>query len=270
MWRSDCADPNEATGLTVLASQLDLLGVVVEWPSWSLAPRNRHDQTMTPVQDSGTTVWMIRHGQSLANAGRETTDPAAIPLSPTGERQATLVAQVFERAPEVIVTSPFLRARQTAQATVDRFPSVPVEQWPIEEFTYLGRLHGRQTTGSQRKPLVDAYWSAADPSYVDDDKSESFMEVHARAHRFLTALSQRDARRVAAFTHGLFMRVAIWVILTGDTAASTDSMRRFHRFRTTYQIPNCSIITLYLHPERDLRILGATTIHLPRSLQTGQ
>jgi broad specificity phosphatase PhoE len=225
---------------------------------------------VSPANDSTSIVWMIRHGQSLAQVGQETIDPAMIPLSSTGHRQADVVAQAFDRTPDAIVTSPFLRARQTAQATVDRFPSIPVEQWPIEEFTYLGRLHGRPTTGAQRRPLVDAYWSTADPSYVDEGESESFAGVHARARRFLTALSQRDAGCVAAFTHGLFMRVAIWVILTGETSPSTESMRRFHQFRTTYLIPNCSIITLCLPPAKGVRVLGATTIHLPQSLRTGE
>jgi broad specificity phosphatase PhoE len=212
---------------------------------------------------------MIRHGQSRANAGRETTDPAMIPLSPTGERQAAHVARVFDRGPKLILTSPFLRARRTAQATVDRFPCVRIEEWPIQEFTYLGRLHGRSTTGAQRRPFVDAYWSTADPSYHDDARSESFVDVYARARQFLTRLSRHDAGPVAVFTHGLFTRIVLWAILTGETTPSVDNMRRFHTFRTTYSIPNCSIIELKLHLERGTRILGATTSHIPPELQTG-
>jgi 2,3-bisphosphoglycerate-dependent phosphoglycerate mutase len=216
----------------------------------------------------GTTVWMIRHGESVANAGAETSDPALIPLSGTGERQAAVVAQTFDQAPGLIVTSPFLRAQQTARATVERYPSIPVEQLPIQEFTYLGRLHGRPTTGAQRQQLVDDYWNAADPRYVDDEKSESFVDVHARARQFLTRLTPQGGT-VAAFTHGLFMRVVVWVVLTGERAPTTDSMRRFYQFRTPYLIPNCSIITLTLHPERGRHVLGGTTTHLPAALHTG-
>jgi 2,3-bisphosphoglycerate-dependent phosphoglycerate mutase len=216
-----------------------------------------------------TVVWMIRHGQSLANEGRVTGDPAAIPLTPTGERQAAAVAQMFDDRPDLIVTSPFLRARQTAQPTIDRFPQVAVEQWPIEEFTYLGRLHGRPTTGAQRKPYVDAYWDAADPAYTDDRNSESFASVHARAVRFFELLSQHTGRRVAAFTHGLFMRIVIWAVLTGETAPDAASMRRFHRFRTSYQIPNSSIVEMLVSTDRGPTALSATTSHLPRALRTG-
>jgi 2,3-bisphosphoglycerate-dependent phosphoglycerate mutase len=224
---------------------------------------------MMSNQGSGTVVWLIRHGQSTANRGGETTDPAMIPLSPTGERQALHVARVFDRSPKLIATSPFLRARQTAQATVDRFPSVRFEEWPIQEFTYLGRLHGRTTTGAQRRPLVDAYWSTADPSYHDDDRSESFVDVHARARRFLARLSRHDAGLVAVFTHGLFTRIVLWTILSGETTPNVDSMRRFHTFRTTYAIPNCSIIELNPHPDAGFRILGAAMRHIPPELHTG-
>jgi hypothetical protein len=61
----------------------------------------------------------------------------------------------------------------------------------------------------------------------------------------------------------------VWLVLTGETLPSAEIVRRFHTFRTTYLIPNCSIITVYLRPGRDPRVLGASTTHLPRSLRTG-
>jgi broad specificity phosphatase PhoE len=214
------------------------------------------------------TVWMIRHGQSESNAGAPSGDPAAIPLSATGSRQAAEVARVFDRAPDLIVTSPFLRARQTAKATLDRFSLPGPEVWPVEEFTYLGRMHGRPTTGAQRQPMVDTYWKAADPSYVDDERSESFIDVHARARQFLTRLSDLSGGLTTVFTHGLFMRIVVWLILTGSEPPTTDSMRRFHRFRVTYLIPNASIITL--HVDQGIHILGGSTDHIPPPLRTGE
>lgn len=117
---------------------------------------SRHDEFMTSHDDPAVTAWLIRHGQSTSNAGRVTVDLAMIPLSDTGKQQADVVARGFEDSPDLIVTSPFLRARDTAVSTTKRFPSVPVTQWPVEEFTYLGHLHGRRTTGLERRPLVDA------------------------------------------------------------------------------------------------------------------
>ena len=49
----------------------------------------------------------------------------------------TPVATDWGETPSLIVTSLFLRTQQTAAPTIERFPDVPVEVWPIEEFTYL-------------------------------------------------------------------------------------------------------------------------------------
>jgi len=47
-----------------------------------------------------------------------------------------------------------LRSQQTAAPLIARYPDVPVEQWPIQEFTYLSPEHCHNTTFSERKPLV--------------------------------------------------------------------------------------------------------------------
>lgn len=83
------------------------------------------------------TVTWIRHGESAANAGGASSDPALIALTERGKAQAQAIAQSFEAAPELIVMSPFIRAQDTAAPTLRKFPGVPVEVWPVEEFTYL-------------------------------------------------------------------------------------------------------------------------------------
>ncbi|MCL1962490.1 MAG: histidine phosphatase family protein, partial [Desulfovibrionaceae bacterium] len=79
----------------------------------------------------------IRHGQSTGNAGVPCHDLASIELTDLGHEQARDIAGSWTEAPSLIVTSPYLRTRQTAAPTMERFPDVPVEVWPIEEFTYL-------------------------------------------------------------------------------------------------------------------------------------
>lgn len=85
-------------------------------------------------------VRFIRHGQSIANAGAFTADPAGIALSALGHAQAQQLADGLDRAPRLIVSSPFLRAQQTAAPTRLRYPEAASETWPIQEFTYLHRL----------------------------------------------------------------------------------------------------------------------------------
>jgi broad specificity phosphatase PhoE len=80
----------------------------------------------------------IRHGQSTGNAGIPCHDLALLELTELGWRQSREVAASWTETPDLIVTSPYLRTQQTAAATIERFPNVPVEVWPIQEFTYLG------------------------------------------------------------------------------------------------------------------------------------
>lgn len=67
-------------------------------------------------------IWLIRHGESIANAGEATDDHKSIPLSELGLKQAQALALQIPKRPDLIVTSPYLRAQQTAMYTIGRFP----------------------------------------------------------------------------------------------------------------------------------------------------
>ena len=84
-----------------------------------------------------TIIWMIRHGESESNAGLVTSEPAAITLTARGRVQAGYVAAAFPSPPALIITSPFERAKETAQPTLSRFPDSAVEEWPIQELSLI-------------------------------------------------------------------------------------------------------------------------------------
>ena len=107
----------------------------------------------------------IRHGESTGNAGVPCRDLATIELTEHGHEQARQVAASWTQAPALIVTSPYTRTRQTAAPTIARFPGVPVEVWPIEEFTYLQPARWNGTRSAERMPHLERYWSEADPDY---------------------------------------------------------------------------------------------------------
>ena len=77
-------------------------------------------------------LWLVRHGQSAGNVARDAADAVGahriamtgrdvdVPLSPFGEEQARGLGRWFESdsveaRPEVVLVSPYLRARQTAE-----------------------------------------------------------------------------------------------------------------------------------------------------------
>jgi 2,3-bisphosphoglycerate-dependent phosphoglycerate mutase len=161
-------------------------------------------------------VFLIRHGESESNAGLPSADPGSAPLTPDGHRQARQIARALADVPALIVTSPYLRVRQTAQPTISRFPAAACQEWPVQEFTYLAGLHGRTSTATERQPYARAYWDQADPDHASPG-AESFTGLIGRTADFLDRLSAQRSGPVMVFTHGLFMRAVAWSLLTGIT-----------------------------------------------------
>lgn len=187
------------------------------------------------------TVTFIRHGESTGNAGMTTRDPSQIELTEKGRRQAEELARLWTKTPALIVTSPYLRARLTAQPTIDRFPVVAVEQWPVHEFTYLepGRWNG--TSRDSRLPTIEAYWRAADPGYRDGPGAESFSNLLRRAENALNTLdSLPNDSPVFVFTHGQFMQ-AVRLTLCCQAATDREKMARFLELDRECPICNCAM-----------------------------
>lgn len=153
-------------------------------------------------------VVLIRHGESVANAGLPTYDPASIPLTETGRRQAEQIAEKMTIVPDLIIVSPYLRAKQSAEPVITRFPQAKVECWPeVREFTYLSPASCAGTNVEDRKERVKAYWKAANPCYVDGEGAESFSQFMQRVDLVLQKLDDVAAKSILVFTHGQFMRV---------------------------------------------------------------
>ncbi len=93
----------------------------------------RHCQNLVTQsgQEAGVIrVFLIRHGESESNAGLPSADPGSAPLTPDGHRQASQIARVLADVPALIVTSPYLQARQTAQPAISRFPQPRARKRP--------------------------------------------------------------------------------------------------------------------------------------------
>ena len=173
--------------------------------------------------------WLVRHGESAANAGAVTTDPATIPLTPKGHEQAHRVAVALSERPDLIVVSPYLRTRETAEPTMRRFPDVPVETWPVQEFTYLSPGRCTNTTAEQRRPLVEAYWQGCDPDHTNGPGAESFSTMLDRARDLRDRLAAHAADYIVVFTHGQVMQ-ALRLLDAYPTASARELMSRFLEF----------------------------------------
>ena len=188
----------------------------------------------------------IRHGQSTGNAGIPCHDLATIELTEKGWSQARQVADVWAEAPSLIVTSPFLRTQQTAAPTIERFPDVPVEVWPIEEFTYLQPSRWNGTLAADRAPHLERYWGEADPAYCDGEGAESFGTLLRRAEAALARLAALPFSGLAyVFSHGQFIQ-AVRAAVTESELDDRGKMLRFWRKGEPPVIANAQALTMEL------------------------
>ena len=71
----------------------------------------------------------------------------------------------------------FKRTIATARPTAERFPHVPFELWPIEEFTYLSPSRFADGTQDDRKPHAESYWKKGDAVMIDEPGAESLRHL---------------------------------------------------------------------------------------------
>ncbi|WP_235509140.1 histidine phosphatase family protein [Terrabacter sp. Soil810] len=161
---------------------------------------------------------LVRHGESVGNladaqarragAGRlelGTRDPDT-PLSERGERQATVLARHVAKAerprPDVMMSSPYLRAASTARIVAEAVGMAPVWDERLRERD-LGVFDGLTGVG-----IRESYPEEADRRtrlgkfYYRPPGGESWTDVALRVRHVLLDLAQAHAgRRVWIFTH---------------------------------------------------------------------
>jgi broad specificity phosphatase PhoE len=172
-------------------------------------------------------VIFIRHGQSTGNAGIPCSDLALLELTELGWRQSREVLESWTETPDLIVTSPYLRTQQTAAATIERFPNVPVQVWPIQEFTYLQPSRWNGTLSSERMPYLERYWTEADPDFCDGEGAESFATLLDRARTTLERLETLPTETLAyVFSHGQFIQ-AVRSLVMDSELTDREKMLKF-------------------------------------------
>ena len=200
--------------------------------------------------DKAKSVRVIRHAQSVANAGLATTSPDSISLTELGHTQAQILADNIASPPDLVISSPFERAIQTALPLARRYPQVPLKIWAVEEFTYLSPSQLVDTTQAARKPMVDSYWNAGDQAAIDVPGAESFIELLKRAKVMIDQLAASTADSILVFSHGQFIRAVAWFIRHGEDAGTPEKMRLFRELDTKDPLPNYAGYDLELRDGR--------------------
>jgi probable phosphoglycerate mutase len=171
---------------------------------------------------------VIRHGESLGNvaaeraeaAGSETVDidlpDPLVPLSERGSAQADgigrwLAGLPAEERPEIVISSPYRRAQETATIALARLDDAPPihvdERFRDRELGILDRLTSRGVAA--RRPDEDARRRYLGKFYYRPPGGESWADV---ALRLRSALAGIQHRRVLVFAHEAVVHLIRYVV----------------------------------------------------------
>jgi probable phosphoglycerate mutase len=186
-------------------------------------------------------LWLVRHGQSQGNVARELAHAAGhhvigldlrdvdVPLSELGERQAVAAGRWFAKLPaherpEVVLSSPYIRARQTAMAICEaeavaggKAKSVIDERLREREF---GVFDGLTTLGIRQKyPEEAAHRAKIGKFYHRPPGGESWADVILRLRSVLNTINLLYAdRRVVIVCHQVVVLCMRYILEELDEA----------------------------------------------------
>ncbi|QLY34873.1 histidine phosphatase family protein [Nocardia huaxiensis] len=188
---------------------------------------------------------MVRHGESTANAAftaairasaeefeRGTRDPD-IPLSDRGRAQAEAVGVWLTTVPrpDLVLSSPYIRARDTASIALRAIGSPPARQDERLRDREIGILAGLTALGIRRRyPLEHRERERLGRFYYRPPGGESYTDVALRLRTLLPELEGH----VLAFAHDNI------VLLTRYILANLDEPAVLHLESTT-PIANASV-----------------------------
>jgi len=186
-------------------------------------------------------LWIVRHGQSAGNVARDAAHEAGlatidialrdvdVPLSELGHDQARALGRWFaslpeEERPEIVLSSPYVRARQTAKAICEAGGVGDTARQPIVDERLREREFGvfdRLTTNGirQKHPDLAEHRARLGKFYFRAPGGESWADVILRLRSALDTISLHHAdRRVLIVCHQVVVLCLRYILEELDEA----------------------------------------------------
>jgi broad specificity phosphatase PhoE len=213
-------------------------------------------------------LWLLRHGQSLGNVARDAAREPGIlvldiaqrdmdvPLSEYGHRQARafgewMAAQPSEELPDVVITSPYVRAVQTAETALAAagLTDVRVQRDERLRERELGVLDLLTREGVLAKYPDEALRrERLGKFYHRPPGGESWVDVGLRLRSLRDSIAiEHDGRRVLIVTHEVVIIMFRYLLedLTEPTALALSAAQR---------LANCSLTSYITAPDGRLAL----------------
>ena len=210
-------------------------------------------------------LWLVRHGQSQGNVARDAADEAGlheigiemrdvdVPLSGLGEKQAEAAGRWFaalprDQRPEIILSSSYVRARQTAKIICDQGAlaggsarTIIDERLREREFGIFDRL---TIAGIRHRfPEEAAHRRRLGKFYHRPPGGESWADVILRLRSMLNTINlQHCDKRVLIVCHQVVVLCFRYILEELDEAQILDIDRQS-------EVLNCGIASYDFQPD---------------------
>ncbi len=207
-------------------------------------------------------IIFIRHGQTDYNVAQRVMGRQPVELNEVGRRQAKEISECLKKIElNAVISSPVLRARQTAEAIVEGRPGLElILDESFSEIDYGEWVGLTITEIVTRYPDV---WPSyhSDPKAVTIPGGESLVTVRDRALNALSNLKKRySSGRIAIVSHADTIKLAV-------TAALNWPIEMFKSF----SMDNGAMVLVREHPAFGMRMVWYNPMNgLGRDTKDGQ
>jgi broad specificity phosphatase PhoE len=226
-----------------------------------------------------STLWVVRHGQSAGNVARDAAEAAGLslidieerdidtPLSELGRRQARALGQWFgelpqERRPEVLLCSPYVRAKETAKLMLEASGQEGLrlrvdERLREKEFGILDRL--TRFGIHEKYPELGAQRAHVGKFYFRPPGGESWCDVILRLRSLVEMMTrEHGGQRVLVVGHQVIVNCMRYLLECMDE-------ERILAIDKLGDVPNCGVTSYEYDPDSDS--LGPDLVNFVAPLQ---
>lgn len=160
-------------------------------------------------------IYFVRHGETEGNAGGFFQFPDT-PLTEQGKRGAKALAERFDTIKiDIIVSSPFFRAQQTA-APISEKKNIPVTLFEaFHEFNQATAIRGVLLESEEGQKYRAQYKANFTDSAWKPEGVENYYDVIERVEACVVYLESLEQENILVVSHGSFLRLLIAYILLG-------------------------------------------------------
>ena len=166
-----------------------------------------------------TTIYLIRHGESLGNIQRRFLGHSDWDLTELGHRQAACTAELFREIPvDAVLSSDLLRAYHTA-APIAAQKGLSIETDRGFREIFAGQWEGKLFSDLEVRFEPEYTVWKTDIGRAHPNGGESVLQLHERVHdALLRAVRKHEGKTIVIATHATPIRV----LLTGISGRSIE------------------------------------------------